>query len=289
MRSVLWACLLLATVATPAAAVGEEVDLLAVHAPGRTAAGLPFEVSVELHNKGAARVVYLFAALYEGDPAGSPCGAATDPRFRTYTPLYQARIELVANERRAWPAERDRWQHVYQAEDVEPAPTTDEFCVFVAQDAAPPHLEWLDFESLRMLTRGTNAAPVGDFTWAPASPRAAEDVAFSATGADAEDDPLTFAWDFGHANASGRARAEGAVAYHPFYPDGTFTVTLTVSDGFNATVVRRDVTVVPETGAVTPTVAVGGAGDDETPVPPILALAAAGAAALLRRRSARPR
>lgn len=260
--------LALLAVLPAAAAVGEEVDIVAVRAPERTAAGHAFDARVDLHNKGAAREVYLFAALYEGD-AEEPCGPAGSPRWRGFTPLVQAVVDLPAGARVTYPPEGQRWAHRYGADQVERAVTTDEWCVFVAEDDAAPSLRYLDLESVALATRGQNAPPSGSFAFAPDPAPVAADVRFEATGTDADGDPLVFRWDFGHANASGRGRAEGAVAFHPFYPEGTYAVTLTVSDGFDEAVVARDVAVLPA-DAVPPPAPVTSVARDPVPAPLLL-------------------
>ncbi len=50
-------------------------------------------------------------------------------------------------------------------------------------------------------------------------------LGFTATGSDPGSDPLTYAWDFGDG-----ATANGASVSHAFADDGTYTVTVTVSD-----------------------------------------------------------
>lgn len=285
MRLLASACLLLLA-SSSALAVGEEVDIVEVRAPERTMGGKVFAVEVDLANKGPERRVYLFAALYDGERGDNPCGPITDPRFIAWTPLYQGVLTLPANARATFPPAGETWRHRYDAADVAPQETTDEFCVFVGEREQASAIDWLDFDAQPMRTRGANAAPTGAFTWAPETPRAAQDVRFEATGEDADGDALTYAWDFGHANASGRARAEGPVAFHPFYPDGTFTVTLTISDGFDDTLVTRDVRVlVADDAAATPPGPVVTQEDNRTPMSVILAPLAALAAAWLRPRS----
>lgn len=281
---------LAALLALPAAsAAGEEVDITEVRAPERTMAGKTFHLEVDLQNKGAARTVYLYAVLYEGRDPDAPCGPITDPRYRTTTPLYQAIVQLPANGRVTFPKEGETWGQRYQAEHVEARETVDELCVFAAERQETTGVDWLDYESVALRTRAQNAPPSGAFTWTPETPRATEDVTFTATGEDADGDPLTFAWDFGHYNVSGRAKATGSTATHAFYPDGTYVVTLTISDGFADTVVTRDVRVTLPQGAQPDD---GGSGPAPVtqsdgrwlPVPFILAPLAMLAAALLRRR-----
>ena len=56
-------------------------------------------------------------------------------------------------------------------------------------------------------------------------------VAFSGSGTDPDNDPLTFSWNFG----DGTAAATGATPSHTYAQVGDFTVTLTVSDGRGGT------------------------------------------------------
>lgn len=255
-----------------AAALGEVVDLVSVAPPERTLADRPFEAEATLRNKAAeARTVLLLAALYA--PDANPCGPATGPGFRQFTHLVQERIPLAPGETRVVKA----WAHAYRASSVQAAPAEAEWCAFVAEDAGE-RIEYLDYERVPLPVRGVNAAPTADFTWTPREPRATQDVTFQATGRDADGDPVTFRWDFGHANASGRRPVEGAVAGHFYYPEGAYVVTLTVSDGLDEAVVTRTLTVLPE--AAPPE-------DRDAPLPLILPLAALALAGLARAR--RPR
>jgi serine protease AprX len=77
----------------------------------------------------------------------------------------------------------------------------------------------------------TNTAPVAAASFGPAAPRPGETVAFDGTGSsDADNDALTYAWDFGDG-----ATGAGATAQHVYAATGSFTATLTVTDGEGAT------------------------------------------------------
>lgn len=214
-----------------------------VEAPERTVAERPFEASVQLANDGPAREVTLFAALYRLEEGKGPCGATTDGRFRTFTHVVQERVRLPANGVVSHPAPGARWLHLYEREEVPARPTTDEFCVFVAEATSGPMIAYEAFGTTRLGVRGTNAPPEARFSWEPRTPRATEDVAFQAEATDAEGDPVRYEWDFGHANASGRAVAEGARATHFFYPAGEYVVALVASDGLDEVRATRTVSV----------------------------------------------
>ncbi|NEQ48475.1 MAG: PKD domain-containing protein [Leptolyngbya sp. SIOISBB] len=71
-----------------------------------------------------------------------------------------------------------------------------------------------------------NLAPViADFT-GQATADEGEAATFSATATDPGDDTLTYTWDFG----DGSPAANGQTAHHTFLDNGTYTVTLTVTD-----------------------------------------------------------
>ena len=60
----------------------------------------------------------------------------------------------------------------------------------------------------------------------PSNPAAKVSVAFSVSGADANGDALTYAWDFGDG-----AQGTGANVNHAYAADGDYTATVTVTDG----------------------------------------------------------
>lgn len=233
--------LLVLVLAIPGAQAAVRVEEIGV--PERTLAGKPFEASVTLVNEGPAQDVTLLAAIYRRDEGADPCGAATDPRFRTFTHVVQEGIHLPADGVVEHPAPGARWLQKYAKERVPRGPTLDEFCVFVARSESGPTLAYEGFGTTLLSVRGENAAPVVDVEWEPRMPRATEDVEFRATGSDADGDPVSYRWDFGHANASGRATVEGARVSHFFYPEGEYAVTLVATDGLNDTRVTRMITV----------------------------------------------
>lgn len=279
-RSLLVSAVLLLILMSHSRALGEVVDIIGVSPPERTMAGKPFVVEVMLQNRAEApRTVVLLGALYAKDAA--ECGPATQPGFKQFTHLVQERVTLQAGERRVV----RNWTQAYEASNAEAAPRNAEWCAFVTEDAGE-RLNYLDYQSAPLSVRGANARPTASFSWLPERPVEARDVWFAAEGADADDDPVTFRWDFGHANASGRRPAEGATPTHFFYPAGRYVVTLAASDGLEETLVTREVEVLPEGGAsattTTPPVP-----REAAPLPLILPLAALAAAAWARAR--RPR
>jgi serine protease AprX len=101
----------------------------------------------------------------------------------------------------------------------------------------------------------TNTAPVAAATFGPAAPRPTEPVSFDGTGSsDADNDALTYAWDFGDG-----ATGAGATAQHAYAATGSYEVTLTVTDGSGASdSVSVPVTVVADQA---PTAAFATSGD----------------------------
>lgn len=271
-----WALVLVASFLAPTAAA--TVTIHDVVLPERTMAGKPFPVSLTLANgENVARRVFLFAALYDKVEGEGPCGSSADPRFDTFTHLVQETIDVPAGASVPYPDADDTWLHLYREEHVDPSPEIAEFCLFVANaSAARQMIDYESFSSLDLSVRGVNAAPTASFTWHPETPEATEDVRFEAEGDDADGDPVTFAWDFGHVNTSGRARATGATPTTFFFPPAEYTVTLTASDGLEETPVARTITIVPETAD---------APDDgfDIPLPALVALAALAIAARRRR------
>ncbi|MHC4473099.1 MAG: PKD domain-containing protein, partial [Planctomycetota bacterium] len=90
-----------------------------------------------------------------------------------------------------------------------------------------------------------NTPPVID-TGPGASPtlvEIGETVTFGTAASDANGDAVTFNWDFGDTTS-----ASGDSATHGFGTDGTFTVTLTVSDGLDEVTGTVDVTVAKPVG-----------------------------------------
>jgi PKD repeat protein len=75
-----------------------------------------------------------------------------------------------------------------------------------------------------------NAPPTVVATGDPRTGQAPLTVAFSATGSDADGDPLTYAWDFGDGSTSLRQNPD-----HTYLEPGTYMATVTVKDSEGAT------------------------------------------------------
>lgn len=241
-----WAVLVL-LLAAPLASSQSGVTLSDVRLPDLAVADYAFEARVRVTNDATPRTVYLFAALYQ--PVDSQvCGPSTDPRFRAFTPLVQARIPLKASESVDYPSAGDVWLQKFAPNKVPEGRSSMEWCVFAAEDstANAAQIRYLAFQSVPLATRSKNTAPVALFTWSPAVPEATRNVRFTAEGADQDGDQVSYRWDFGHANASGRAVAEGPEASTFFFPAGTYPVTLRVSDGFAETVITQQITIAEE-------------------------------------------
>lgn len=294
MRAVL-ALLALLLIVPPAQAqqaqpTGAVIDILDVGAPPQTAAGKAFELNVTLVNRATTdRNVTLFAGLYSTrSSSDSPCGAATSTRFRNFTHLYQPVFRIKAGETLVYPHPGNTaWKQLYFANDVPEKPATYELCVFAAESEQGQQIDYFDYHSLALPVRAGNVPPRGDFTFTPTAPTATELVKFKASGTDADGDALTYRWDFGYLNASGRVRADGASASHAFYPPNEYTVTLAISDGLEETLVSHTFTVAQETAPtpapVTPTTQEH---NTRTPAPPlaVVLLALFAVAAVLTRR-----
>jgi cytochrome c len=98
-----------------------------------------------------------------------------------------------------------------------------------------------------------NEAPVLTASIAPTGTIGAGDtVAFSATATDADNDTLTYAWDFGDTAMSATANPT-----HAYDTPGTFTAKVTVSDGKGGTA-SKTFTIVVETRKVTAETPIGG-------------------------------
>ncbi len=86
-------------------------------------------------------------------------------------------------------------------------------------------------ESVIITVLEPNIAPEASFTASPTSGDVPLTVSFDASASsDANNDPLTFAWDFGDGTS-----ASGVAPSHTFSLAGTFLVTLTVNDGRGGT------------------------------------------------------
>lgn len=245
--------------------------------PERTAAGKAFDVVVRLQNVGPARDVHLFGALYAPVDGKAPCGPTTDPSFRTFTHVVQVTIALPADAEVVHPPEGERWLHAYDPKDAPATPADHELCVFVAAATGGPVIQYEAYGVATLSVRARNAPPQPAFRVETPTPTVSRPVTFVAEAVDSDDDPVTYTWDFGRFDATGRARAEGERVTHAFYPEGEYTVTLTATDGIDAVPLAR-------------TIVISAAGDEQTerasrtPLGAWLAPLAVGLALVLRRR-----
>ncbi len=76
----------------------------------------------------------------------------------------------------------------------------------------------------------TNLAPTAAFAYSPASPSTADDVAFTDESLDADGTVASWAWDFGDGATSSEQHPS-----HSYADDGSYTVTLSVTDDDGAT------------------------------------------------------
>lgn len=235
---------LLALSAAPAAAQqsggpGERVDLALTRVPAELLTGVAAPVDVTLQNKeGAPARATLMAGLF--DPGSSPRCNAPGDKWRGYVEVFRVTVDVPAGatvpyprEERASPA--DRFQ--VRVPPAMGAPPGDyEVCVWaVDADSSPQAPTLFDLAVFPVRLRVENSLPEVDFTFSPRTGITGTPLTFTAVaGEDPEGDPLTYRWDFGRFTVSGRATAEGPEVTHAFYPAGTYTVTLTVSDGFGS-------------------------------------------------------
>ncbi len=103
--------------------------------------------------------------------------------------------------------------------------------------------------SITSFTTLANRAPVASASGSPASGPAPLTVQFSSTGSsDPDGDPITFSWNFGDATTSTAASPS-----HVYSGTGSYTATLTVSDGFggsNSATVPISVSTFPSTAVI---------------------------------------
>ena len=98
-------------------------------------------------------------------------------------------------------------------------------------------------------SNSTNQAPViGGVTATPSAVITGTNtpIAFTAQATDADNNPLTFTWDFGDGTTG-----SGATASHVYASAGAFTVTLTVNDGKTSATSQTAVSVKPFAGTWT--------------------------------------
>ena len=89
-----------------------------------------------------------------------------------------------------------------------------------------------------------NRRPIAAMTATPGSGFAPLDVSFDASGSsDADGDPLTYSWTFGDG-----ASATGVTASHTYAQTGSYTATVTVSDGELDAIASRTIVVSAEPG-----------------------------------------
>ena len=117
-----------------------------------------------------------------------------------------------------------------------------------------------------------NHPPTATFTHT-ADPRAGDTVTFTATGTDADDDPLTFAWDFDA--DGGFDDGAGATVSRRYPTSGRFAVALRVSDGFETATAAATVVVASAPSPPAPGPVVQPAPPPPAPPPPAPATTAA--------------
>jgi cytochrome c len=145
-------------------------------------------------------------------------------------------------------SEADFLQHMLKGIEIAAGAQTSNECGITATNHDP--------------TVSAQRNPSGDVT-------VGDPIAFTATGADSDNDTLTYAWDFGD---GGTATTAGAM--HTYTTAGTFTAKVTVSDGKGGTASATLTVVVAPDNEVSTPVDIGGT------VPGVLALNIAGSGSL---------
>ncbi|GAA2360564.1 ThuA domain-containing protein [Dactylosporangium salmoneum] len=120
------------------------------------------------------------------------------------------------------------WQtYVDLSVPITPSTTSGPLYFIATGAGAGYNINWVDF-----LGRGVtdNAPPIVTAAANPTSGTAPFNVSFTGTATDAENDnPLTYAWDFGDGGSAATANAS-----HTYTAPGVFTATLTVTDARGA-------------------------------------------------------
>ncbi|MGQ0535884.1 MAG: PKD domain-containing protein [Methanobacteriota archaeon] len=273
----------------PAIQHGQTLDVSGLSVPDLVVPGHRFGVSFTVTNKDTReRTFALFAELYRWRD-GEECAAGQsgfNAPYQTSLGHVSSTFKVLSlSARSSIGIGEDDWPQVVNGTTIgSDGPYrycvwahTDKFCKDGSSPTAgrcPPlqdnHPWYLDHEPARLLVRRTNHEPtiavrVDRVEGGPTTP-----FAFEAEVADADDDAVEVAWDFGD-GTTGR----GARVVHRFAVEGTFRVNATATDGF-ARVPAAAPIVVTVTGAVED------GPDDETPGPTGLwALLALGVAAAL--------
>lgn len=252
----------------------------------------PFSATVRVTNDGDASQVNTEAVMYT-DPSvnGCPDDERAFPihiilKTRELDPNEQIEIGGSADARDGgdayWPlAISQEYRDATTNESVEIGGAEYGFCANVRVSGQDPSCEKPDQETcvvasdpFRAYVREENAAPeITEFS-VPENPDPDQEVLLRADAEDADTEPrpdsLSFTWSGSGIEDTGRT------VRHTFPSNGTYDVTVSVTDGFDT--VER-----------TAEIAVGAAGDDgggtdPTPVPAALALAGLLAGALVGRR-----
>jgi hypothetical protein len=275
---------------SPTLPEGDDAKIAAMSAPPLVVADKAFPLKVTVENTGDKEVtINLAPTFYAWSPEKKhPCGNQATAEYRGATSGLVASLTIPRGQKRTYPddAGAPDWMQVVQKSWVAPGTGTYELCVVAVkpgyQNVAPVYE---DLRNMTLKVRDENRAPTAEFTWSPAKGNETHPVTFTATAKDDDGDALVYDWDFGHLSTKGRAVGKGQVTTHAFYPAGTYTVTLTVRDGFDGTPVAHTIEILPESVPAEP----AGPGNSEnggetgflTPGAGLGALALAGAAATL--------
>jgi hypothetical protein len=236
-----------------------------------------YPVNATVRNTGDEPVdVRLFSALYEPQE-DRPCGPATGDDYHGTISTRDVPLTVPAGGTATYPQERDLpWWHTVNATNNVTEGGTYEVCTFAYDPQGTTAEErFHDTEAFNVTLRMTNEPPRGSISVDPEEGTTETVFRFQATASDPEGDPISHHWDFHDFTAKGAATATGPEATHEFYPEGRYTVTLNLTDGWDTRTLETKVDVYPE-GELP-----GGTG---LPGPGWLgALASAAAAALLLR------